>query len=332
MSKREDQHEDLLPLLRSKNKNVNLPDDVGFYRNKGTWEIEMDSEQVTANLQTDIAAFEGWALAIKRWAGAKEPGLEVHLRWEPPSENHELYLHYERFLYRVIRFKEAVDWFKVAPGCSKHLDKSRVLKRNGEPKKSEAPFFVNVPGKRTEPIIVKARNAFEMSERDVELWLSQNPKQLLETVKWRGNLKRQVPVGVFEGDIKADTDNRKFRVFPGTSSKVDLSAVDPKKGVALFELKKSGNIKVGALSELIFYTHLVRDIGLNVFTYRYEDRKEFEKDLSSARNVRGFVLTDRMHPLFDKEAFGLLNKTFKGTGKQFGLVQYDSCLTCSLGT
>lgn len=325
MSKREDQREDLLALLRSKNKNVNLPDDVGFYRNKCTWEIEMDSEQVTANLQTDIAAFEGWALAIKRWAGVKEPGLEVHLRWEPPSKYHERYLHYERFLYRVIRFNEAVDWFKVARGCSEHLDKSRVLKRNGEPKKGKAPFFVNVPGKRTKPRAVKARSALDISEREIEVWFYQHPKKLLASIKWRSELERQVPVGVFEGAA-----NSGARVFPGAGGKVDLAAIDSRKGVALFELKKPGNVKVGAISELHFYAQVVQDIRRGVFAYRPHDTGGFKDAVSSAGKVRGFVLANRIHPLFDKKAFGLLNEAFGGAGIEFGFIQYNGRFICEL--
>jgi len=326
MSTREDDLDELRQLLRSTNENVNLPAALSFYRRRGAWEIEMGPKQVIANLQTDAAAFEGWALAIKRWAGAEERGLEVHLRWKPPRKvingSSKHLLHYERFLYRVIRFKENVDWFKVARGCNEHLEKSKVLTRNGKPKNKEAVFLVNVPGERTEHKVSKASNALRMSERDIEIWFRRHPKQLLESIGWGGKLKRQVPVGIFDGKITSGK-----RVFPGASGKVDLAATDSKKGVALFELKKPGNSKIGALSELLYYTHVIRDIG-TVFSYRPEDMGEFEDAIASATRVRGFMLATELHPLLDKEVFGLLKKAFGGTGKAFGFVQYDEGFNC----
>lgn len=325
MSKMEDDSAELLQLLRSGtgNRNVNLPRALRFYKKKGVWEIEMGSEQVIANLQTDIAAFEGWALAMKRWASLKEPGVEIRLRWSPPIKANDCSLDYERFLYRVIRFDEVVEWFKVARGCSEHLNSSKVLKRNGEPKRTGTQFLVNVPGKRTKPTGSKAGNALPTSERDIEVWFYYHPGKLLESVGWSGKLERQVPVGLFCGAI-----NDGNRVFPGAGGKVDLAAIDSRKGVSLFELKKPQNVKVGAISELLFYAHVVRDIRNGLFEYRPEDTGGFKDAISSKGKVRGFVLANEIHPLLDKEAFGVLNKAFRGTGVEFGFICYNESLEC----
>lgn len=324
MSENKEVRKEILKQLRDAtgNENLELPGALEFSRKKDAVVINMNTDLVTANLQTDGAAFEGWALAIKRWVGEKERGLEVHLCWDPADEHD---LDYQRFLYRVIRFDEAVDWFKVGYGCQMHLKASRVLKLDGTPKRVKHPFLVNVPGKRKDVSASKVRDPRKLKENQIEVLFYLYPQCLLDSVKWSGCVERQMPVGVFDGEI-----NDAARVFPGAGGKVDLAAIHRSNGhVALFELKKPGNTKVGVISEILFYTHIVRDIQRNVFRYIPEDKREFEQCLYEADRVYGYVLGYEIHPLLDDpRVFKLLNSAFDKSLKIFGFIQYDEALGC----
>ena len=78
---------------------------------------------------------------------------------------------------------------------------------------------------------------------------------LMKAIGWDGSLQRQWPVGVF-----ADSVGEGNHVFTGRKSAIDLALFDPAKGAAVFELKKPGNKQVGAISELMFYCNIVRDV------------------------------------------------------------------------
>lgn len=63
---------------------------------------------VAENMQTDGAAFEGWAICLKSWL--PDEINRVSLTWDKPEKNTG---HYNRFLYRVWKFKEMYDWFSM---------------------------------------------------------------------------------------------------------------------------------------------------------------------------------------------------------------------------
>jgi len=278
----------------------------------GSCSIYMSADLACGNLQTDSSSFEGWALALKTWLGC-----EVFISWTPAKDVEDR--DYQRFLYRMIRFNEAVDWFSVADDCKEYLNDSLVLEPGGTPREAPGYFLVNVPGKRKEVEDDDvARELSELTENELENHFFLRPQRLLDCIGWHADIMKQIPVGVFAEEV-----SKSSRVFPGAGGKVDLGAVDESKGVALFELKKPGNRKVGSISELLFYAHVVRDIQLGIFGYEEEKQRVNERRISGASSVTGFILADRLHPLLDNEAFfETLNLAFSDRNETFGFIKY----------
>jgi hypothetical protein len=318
---------------------------MDFFRAKNVQLIKMNRkpdkirEPSKIELQTDGEAFEGWAIAIRRWLGDEEGDIDVRLCWEPPAKKKARNSHYQRFLYRVIRFSEMFDWFKVAQDCVDHVQKaSRVLNLDGTPKILKQPLFIQVPGSIKVVSPPKAISTRKLSEKQIELKFESEPDLILDEIGWEGKMKRQVPIGVFDGVIKSNTnDNDDTRVFPGVGARIDLVCFETRGRVALFELKKSHNDgksitpKIGALSEILFYSHVIRDLNNDVAVFRYEEgaQWEFLDALTSAKSVYGFILAYGIHPLLnDGKVFGLLNSSFGKTAKQFGFIQYNEHFVC----
>ncbi|MCG2766877.1 MAG: hypothetical protein L6435_00630 [Anaerolineae bacterium] len=312
-NKKNDNKAVITALRKACSPSVALPSQVHFMMEGDNCNIYMSAYLTCGNLQTDSAAFEGWALALRTWLGCT-----VSMSWTPAKDVKDL--HYQRFLYRMIRFDEAAGWFSVADNCKQYLNDSLVLKPGGTPREAPGYFLVNVPGNRKEVEIDNATwELSELTENELENRFFLRPQSLLDCIGWHADILKQIPVGVFAEEV-----SRSSRVFPGAGGKVDLGAVDESRGVALFELKKPGNRKVGSISELLFYAHVVRDIQLG--TFGYEERKQGAKErrISESSSVTGFILADQLHPLLDNEAlFETLNLSLSDRNETFGFIEYS---------
>ena len=275
--------------------------------------IDMPGDLTCANLQTDLAAFEGWALALITWLDC-----EVSMSWTLAKDVKDR--DYQRFLYRMIRFNEALDWFNVADDCKDYLNASLVLEPKGAPREAPGHFLVNVPGKRNKVEVESvARELSELTENELENHFFVGSQSLLDCIGWHADIMKQIPVGVFAEEVSDSS-----RVFPGIGGKIDLGAVDENRGVALFELKKPGNRMVGSISELLFYTHVVRDIQRGTFGYEEKKLGINERLISEARSVTGFILADQLHPLLDnKSLFKTLHLAFQDRNETFGFIKYS---------
>lgn len=301
-------------LKKAKGSRMPMPRQIRVRKEGNRYAIFMPAEVACDNQQEDPCAFEGWALVLKTWLDA-----DVVLYWDPPADPSNQ--HYQRFLYRVIHFNESVGWFDIGKASRHHLEQSIVLKPDGDPKMPQGHFLVNVPGKRKaveRP--PESKKLCDYAENELELLFFVNPDGLLRSVgiDEEAGMMRQIPVGVFKGEISNNS-----RVFPGAGGKVDLGAVDIGKGVWLFELKKMrGNNKVGAVSEILFYSHVIRDIQLGIFSFG-ERAGEAERLMSDAESVKGVILAHCLNGAIDNPVlFRLLNEAFQKREEQFGFVSY----------
>lgn len=248
--------------------------------------IRLGSEAVVRNMQSNVAAFEGWALALKRWCGAS-----VTLEWQPP-QSPEINLHYERFLYRVQRFADLFgDWFKIGSGDL--MKGSRVLGPNRS--------YLNVAGTRdasgqqlpNEPRRLAPEIALERALRD-------DPRSLLKCYGIGGHNKvdRQFPVGLFCDEVP----KKASALFPGGKGAIDLVCLDTQTNTLwLFELKAKRNIPIGVLTELIFYTSVIRDTqGNGPFSFAKDNGSGSivrSGDLIALKNIQAIMLGHALHPL-----------------------------------
>ena len=89
-----------------KNAQIKLPEQLEITMNGDSLIINISSEKVLKNMQTDSAAFESWALVLKRWIDEIK---NVVIKWEEPMFHFitdSKKQHYQRFLFRVLRFSD----------------------------------------------------------------------------------------------------------------------------------------------------------------------------------------------------------------------------------
>lgn len=267
---------------------------------RGTAVIEMAPAGVTGNMQSDAAAFEAWALVLHRWCGARR----VALRWEPLEVPAALeadakrwppaQLHYQRFLYRVQKFHELFgrDWFHADAAMARAQSRCR-----------DGAMFLNAPGAR------KATKVKEKPEALLEWELLNGRSETLKAYcgfpsQWLP--ARQIPVGLFTHDVP----KARHAIFPGGAGAIDLAAIGDER-LWLFELKAEGNLPVGTLSELLFYTAVMRDLCMGVI--KPARGAEISRDsltapaIALSRHITGVMLAPRLHPLLDGHMLGILN-------------------------
>ena len=281
---------------------IKLPRSITFTVRDTTVQMSLAASCVEANMQDNSSSFEGWALALKRWL----PDIEqVELAWT--SGGSERDPHYQRFLFRVSQFASIFpSWFVIAP---QNRDELHKLRTNGA-----GPYIVTSPKKE--------RNTPQRDECDcidqalrtehvLECFIKDHPEQLSELLGL-ANLDRQYPVGVFDGPVKCDNE-----IFPRGHSAIDLWGVHEAEFV-LFELKTSGNIPVGILSELFFYSYIIEGLQQRRFELQEPDER-----IASTLAVRAYILAPEWHPLIDEGLLRLANDGFRASGRRirFGAVR-----------
>ena len=136
------------------------------------------------------------------------------------------------------------------------------------------------------------------SERDLEMALEISPAFRAELGLDR--VMRQWPVGLFNENVSRDN-----RVFSGGKSAIDLMGIRGRT-LVLVELKKRGNDKVGALSELIFYSSVMRDALKGVFEFEGGSRARsagITRDhLADCSDISAALLAPSIHPLLRDQA------------------------------
>ena len=252
-------------------------------------QIHLTTAAIQANMQTNAAAFEGWALALKRWAGAQKVGL-----FWPAVEpvQGKLPPHYERFLYRAQRFADLFpDWFwldgDTTGSAALGSDGYRVLNVAGD-RTHLTDNFICEPGGWS-------------NEHQMECFLRQD-RPFADHFRFRQGHRtdQQFPVGLFRTPLPDGNG----RIFPGGKGAIDLVCADGDR-FWLFELKAKDNIPVGTISELIFYASVMRDAALGHFQFaptRAAGNQVTGDDVLKAKEIVAVMLGDKLHPLLSDVA------------------------------
>ena len=255
--------------------------------------LTLSETAVLANMQTDAAAFEGWALALLLWCGEKT----ITLDWTEPATDSG---HYQRFLYRVDRFRSLLpDLIFLADEAK--LARSRVLHPKGE-------LLINQPSQSR--AVSEERVASLPPEAQLEARLVADPafSRRYELTA----VDRQFPAGLYEGAVARDR-----AVFTGGKSAIDIVGTS-ESGFWLFELKAGGNAPIGGLTELLFYTSLIRDAAGPTPRFSFADGAPFTAisgaDVRNAAAINAVLLVEASHPLLDHpELPALLNAAARAT-------------------
>jgi len=294
---------------------IRLPSHVSFRGTHSEITISMPATTVTMNMQTDDAAFEGWATVFKVWTGVDR----VKLEWELPkiATAEEGCLHYQRFLYRVQKYATCFPgWFEI---ITKEPRADLLISQSKR-------YFVNSGrlSRRNDRKDCEG-NPHQMTEDVLENTITQcnEIRERLERTIRVNRVRRQLPVGVFEGKVSATTYH-----FPGGKSAIDLWGVGDDGKLVLMELKKKGNNKVGSISELFFYSMLVNDIQNGQINYEDTENDEASTIIPHSHGVRAYILAPTIHPLLeliDQNVFDRLTEGVSTTGAnmEFGMVKIE---------
>ena len=283
--------------LKVKNNIIRFPSQIDLYVDGKTLIIRVNADGVCNNMQTDGAAFEGWAICLKSWL--PETVCNVLLKWENQDSNLEgnKRLHYNRFLYRALRFSELYKWFSISETNLPEIEQFKIgltnLRNNSF---SENPRIKGID-----------KDKFRLSETVIEYLLAND---LSSSIRERFDLDfidRQFPVGVKKGNLP---------FFTGGMSAIDLWGTK-NDTLTIIELKYNGgdskNIKVGIISEIFMYACIMRDITKGMISRPDKTPNKHEEMLydnhKKYKHIVARMLSDKYHPLLENEkVLSILNQ------------------------
>ena len=269
----------ILEKLQAKNKNLRLPSGMEFSIEDKTLTIKMEKEGLIANMQTDAAAFEGWAICLKAWLPEYIEKVRVSGNSFSPSCKKEKE-HYNRFLYRMKKFKEIYSWadYSGFEDDIMKFDKYHLV--------------INVPNDDAEK---KASHKEAQLERAF----------LVENKAFCDVIDHQLPVHLFDEEI-----SEKQSVTP--SSFLDIWSIKYNT-LNIYELKQKTNKKVGIISELMFYVNVMVDVMKGEIKIpQSSSYRSFEKlfdfyNKKKCKYTNGYMLADVLHPLIEGRKSDILN-------------------------
>jgi uncharacterized protein YcgL (UPF0745 family) len=280
---------------------MRLPRDIGFSEpdDHGAFRMCMGQDCVTANMQEDKAAFEAWALCA-RAGGYGRVELTEDGSVSPARMGKRQRPHYNRFLYRALRFSEGFKWFTLSP------DLGKKVKEFADGELSRKDLLVNAPGDEEAQI---ARTPEGKKAREL---VSPRPLDVLcDKVASAGKYRLYLPVGLFGGTVAESS-----LIFPGGCAAIDIWGIGGDT-FHLVELKVKENKGLGVLSEVFFYACFARDmfcrlpLELKVPTSHpavVNDLRGFRELVDANINsVAEYILTEGKHSQLDV-AFAELQK------------------------
>ena len=262
--------------------------------------IDGDQERVTitlregglyGNMQTDAAAFEAWSLVLLVHCDVKNIAINLEEKEDVPAKK---LVHFERLLYRLARFAQ------LFPERI-HVDNSTT--RRARALCGKVRLVLNEPGGKRPSTENQLEPRFEKiitnpdghSEGELELALEVSDAFRKEL--GLDKVMRQWPVGLFKERVAAAPEQR---IFSGGKSAIDLIGIRSET-LVLVELKKDGNSKVGALSELLFYSSMMRDALKGIFEFDGGSPAGncaiTRADILGCSNIGGVLLAPSIHPL-----------------------------------
>lgn len=277
--------------------NLRLPGGIEFTIVGNDVKMHISSTAVVKNMQEDATAFEGWAMVLKRWAKFQK----VILSWDTPD--HVKDGHYQRFLFRVLNFaKDYKLWFYIEPSC--------ILYQNALEIVDSTVYYLSSPYNNRD------RNDLHGLESILEYKFSKG--KWAEDLKLKTNadyLNRQLPVGVFHKPVSSRTS-----IFPRHKSAIDIWGITRNNELLLFELKADRNNKVGIISELYFYSCLMRYVQTGKF--KHEKSDQYLDRIADTRKIFAYFLAPSLHLLVDQQLVAELNSGIN-PGIEIKYLQFD---------
>ena len=237
--------DDLTARLRKHYSRAKLPMGICFETNNTALQIKMCAERIgleelsgikikPCNMQTDAAAFEGWALVMKALLLFDSVVLDATAELPDPKPKGNL--HYNRFLFRAMKFSQYYSWFVLSDKISEKVKRFAAIFGSGNS------ILHNNSGIKEATTSGKMDSIYTATENQLEGWLAE------VTENTPNQLNRQLPVGIFRKDVcqkeKRIVPNSVSAVFTHRGSAVDLWKVQ-NDIMYIYELKNGNNRSVG---------------------------------------------------------------------------------------
>lgn len=307
---------DIIDLLENKIKydGLRLPSYIDFNINNRILLISLGKRNskngviysCCVNMQSDEAAFEGWSICLKHHL-SKYIDFVV-LSWEKPIQmTGNQQLHYNRFAYRVIRFKQMYKWFDIAA-----VNKNELT----EFEKTMKDLVINTPLK-------EASETSDASSKEKQIEYNPHNLDFIKDYFKLHYINHQLPVGVKK-------NNRNF--FTGRSSAIDIWGIDNQSNLNIYELKLNNNYKVGIISELLFYSEVMHDLFI---TKQINPPSKIRKIRNSELLYGNSAITIKAiksHFLFDKLHPMVVGTTALINSNNFGLKFFNAQYKLTPGT
>jgi hypothetical protein len=250
-------------------------------------------------MQDDSSAVEAWALAFLAHGNVNGIQLELPTTSGPADAGR----HWQRLLYRLDRF------------CDLFPDAVSVIAPEGVawPTTPASRLVLNQPlGHRNPPIAHASRMAALVSgvgasESALEVALEVSPA--FKAQFGLDKVMRQWPVGLFREHVAEGN-----HLFTGGKSAIDLIGVRGKT-LFIFELKRAGNTKAGIISELLFYSSVMRDALGKPPLFGFETPTSprhcvvSSKDIQQCDRIEAIMLAPEFHPIVTPTVIEMLNRS-----------------------
>lgn len=276
-------------IKKTDNKNIRFPSQMDFRIEGNRLMVSINAKGVTANMQTDGSAFEGWIICIMAWLS--DEVKEVVLAWDIPSfgeDGKNQKLHYNRFVFRAMMFEEVFSWVTIAPANRDEIRRIRKV----------LPFLVvNYPKSKSKEKVSESKEMHK-GEAILERLLVGIMKELVPITD------HQLPVGLFMQTVKSE-----HAITPRGASQIDIWQLDH--GIMrIFELKDEDNNSVGIISELMFYVYVMCLLVKGTIKYpdslatvrnNYRHINDLYLAIASGevKNIEAVFLNFRFHPLIE---------------------------------
>ncbi|PKN19270.1 MAG: hypothetical protein CVU71_07105 [Deltaproteobacteria bacterium HGW-Deltaproteobacteria-6] len=313
-----------LPSKHTKTPNLKWPRDIEVIEESGKITLRINENAIQSNMQCNVSAFEGWLLVLKEFVykGYKF-SVEFPKINKTNKTNKTTWQHYQRFLFRLSFFDSLYGkgshepWFELSDPIKERLNSDCLYTKYRNEGRLQSNIGKNGRGKGKDN---PTKNLSELSETEIEWRLCKGgaDKDCLVSSFNTGDIYRQFPACVFHDAVLDDN-----ALFPGKKACVDLVADSgDEKSFWIFELKKKGNTPLGILSELLFYTAIVRDmIAGHVRTQKPSDKDCYDSTnlVKNKERINACFLAPDFHPLLIEPIINRLNVAFAQLKKRDNL-------------
>lgn len=316
--------------------NFKLPNGIKFVEKDMEMEIEMILQKEAIenkNMQEDQAAFEGWAVILRRYLKKNiKLKVDVELDLEEEKQNFVGNGHFNRFLYRALRFQEQYRWFSLSSNLEKIIFGFRDwMKKNSTQLTNNIPMPERSSAKSTE-------KTDQICESRIERIMAGQESILHNVIEddahERNEVFRQLPVGLFLNSVAT-----KNEIFTGNKAAIDLWTWSGEK-LYIFELKytENKNKKIGIITEILFYANYMYDLHTKEKCFKRDESSSVERGYNNLlvhtfNEICAVMVADEFHPLIDDKVLQTLNSNQSGKAIKYKKTKYkiDCKINVSLG-